>query len=315
MPKTEKRTLALVGAQQLSNGVMARVHELQAGGDLTIPADYSPENAINAAYLKLQDVKDKAGRPAADVCTSQSAANALLDMVVQGLSPAKNQCYFIVYGDQLTLQRSYQGTIAVAKRFGGVKDVFAQVVYKGDGFEFEVDPETGIRRVTRHAQSLEAINGGEILAAYATVIREDGPTYQEIMTWSEIRAAWGQGATKGSSPAHKTFAQEMAKKTVINRALKTFINSSSDAPVLADAYNRTTANNYQRDEAREIIDVEEQELKDNAIAALFGGPPEDPAADPEDTSGLTDEEKAAIIEAEIAEAAAEEAALEIEGVE
>lgn len=46
---------------------------------------------------------------------------------------------------------------------------------------------------------------------------------------AQIRAAWGQGATKGGSPAHKNFAEEMAKKTVIGRACKAIINSSDDA--------------------------------------------------------------------------------------
>lgn len=301
---SEKRMIATVGERQISNSVMDRVHQLQASGGLSIPADYSPENALNAAYLKLQTVTDKSGRPASQVCTSQSAANALLDMVVQGLTPAKNQCYFIVYGDELTLQRSYQGTIAVAKRFGGVKDVFAQVVYEGDEFEFAIDPATGIRQITKHTQSLGSINSGKIVAAYATVIREDGPVYQEIMTIGEIETAWGQGATKGASPAHKKFPQEMAKKTVINRALKTFINSSSDAPVLADAYNRTTANEYEKNEEPEIIDVDDREVKESAMAALFGGPAQEPQEEP-DTSGLTEEEKEAIIAAEAAEAAAE----------
>jgi recombination protein RecT len=34
-------------------------------------------------------------------CTRDSIANALLDMAVQGLNPAKKQGYFIAYGKQL----------------------------------------------------------------------------------------------------------------------------------------------------------------------------------------------------------------------
>ena len=49
------------------------------------------------------------------------------------------------------------------------------------------------------------------------------------MSISQIKSAWGQGATKGSSPAHKNFTDEMAKKTVIGRACKMIINSSDDA--------------------------------------------------------------------------------------
>ena len=40
-----------------------------------------------------------------------------------------------------------------------------------------------------------------------------------------------QGATKGQSPAHRNFPQEMAKKTVIGRACKLFVSTSDDAGV------------------------------------------------------------------------------------
>jgi recombination protein RecT len=48
------------------------------------------------------------------------------------------------------------------------------------------------------------------------------------MTYAEIMQAWKQGATKGTSGAHTNFTQEMAKKTVINRACKQPINASND---------------------------------------------------------------------------------------
>ena len=38
-----------------------------------------------------------------------------------------------------------------------------------------------------------------------------------------------QGATKGGSPAHKNFGDEMAKKTVIGRACKILIGMSDDS--------------------------------------------------------------------------------------
>lgn len=65
-----------------------------------------------------------------EVCSRESIANSLLDMVVQGLSPAKTQCYFIVYGNQLQLNRSYFGTQAVLKRLTNVKDIWANVILK-----------------------------------------------------------------------------------------------------------------------------------------------------------------------------------------
>ena len=58
----------------------------------------------------------------------------------------------------------------------------------------------------------------------------------------------------------------MAKKTVINRACKNYINSSKDSDILIDAFNRTTSNEYEENTATiekenktiDIVDVEEK---------------------------------------------------------
>lgn len=261
---TEKKNEIAV-AKNISEAVLAKVQTMQETGGLVLPEDYHAGNALNAAYLKFKQLEDKNHKPAEQVCTKESVALALMDMVIQGLSPAKNQCYFVVHGNQLTLMRSYMGTVAAAKRFGGVKSVHAQVVYKNDRFEFEIDPSTGTKKVTVHEQSLESIEEGTIRAAYAVVITKDD-VYYEIMTMDEIRKAWAQGAAKGGSPAHKNFPQEMAKKTAINRACKLFVNTSTDADPLADAYNRTTANDYIGDE---FVDTEAEQLNESAFDAIM----------------------------------------------
>lgn len=261
---TEKKNEIAV-AKNISEAVLAKVQTMQETGGLVLPEDYHAGNALNAAYLKFKQLEDKNHKPAEQVCSKESVALALMDMVIQGLSPAKNQCYFVVHGNQLTLMRSYMGTVAAAKRFGGVKSVHAQVVYKNDRFEFQVDPSTGTKKVTVHEQSLESIEEGTIRAAYAVVITKDD-VYYEIMTMDEIRKAWAQGAAKGGSPAHKNFPQEMAKKTVINRACKIFVNTSTDADPLADAYNRTTANDYIGDE---FVDTEAEQLNESAFDAIM----------------------------------------------
>lgn len=308
-----------VNASAIANGVQKRIEEMTQGHQLELPPDYSVGNALQEAWLRLQNVQDKSGKPALQTCTKESIMTSMLDMAVQGLSPAKNQCYFVAYGNQLTLMRSYMGTVMVAKRFAGVKDVFAQVVYKGDVFEYEIDPGTGIRSVTKHTQALENI-GKDIVAAYATVIKEDGTKYQEIMTKDQIQKAWAQGATKGKSPAHTNFPEEMAKKTVINRACKLFINSATDGEILSGAYNRTTENDYKREEADAVvIDVDAEEIKSAADIAIFGDEKNDDLSEEkskveeqtdegskiateETGASFTDEEKEEIIRQEMMEA-------------
>lgn len=278
-----------IAPKNITEEVQRKIAAMTQNQELFMPADYSPENALKSAWLKLQEAEDKNHNKALDVCTKPSIANALLDMVVQGLSPAKNQCYFVVYGRELTLMRSYMGTIAAAKRFSDVENVFANVIYEGDDFSFSIDPETGLRHITRHEQSFENIDITKIRGAYAVVVRKDAENYIEIMTMDQIRKAWAQGATKGGSPAHKNFTEEMAKKTVINRACKLFVNTSDDKPVLVDAFNRTTESDYGKTEKRYydessdvVIDVEDEELNAAATEAVFGeqkAHPEEPSAE------------------------------------
>lgn len=216
--------------ENISEQVMARIDALTADGSMTLPSNYSVENHLRSAWLILQSTVTREGKPALQVCTKDSIATAMFDMVLQGLSVSKKQGYFIVYGNELTFQRSYFGTIALAKRAGGIKgEPVANVIYEGDEFIYEIDPKTARINIVKHSQTIENIDNTKIKGAYALVTLPDGSTQVTIMSWSQIQKAWGQGATKGNSPAHKNFAEEMAKKTVIGRACKAIINSSDDA--------------------------------------------------------------------------------------
>lgn len=226
--------------------VAAKVKEFQENKEVHFPANYSPENAMKSAWLLLQTIKTgkKDGyKPALEVCTKDSIANSLLDMVVQGLNPAKKQGYFIVYGNQLTFQRSYFGTMAVTKRVTGAKSIEAAVIYEGD----QVDYEMVNGKITNlvHKQQFGNINKDKILGAYCTIIMGDDSSYTELMTIDELRKAWSKAQfwgdeqtveKKGST--HEEFRQEMAKKTVINRACKKFLNSSDDGSLVFDHINR-----------------------------------------------------------------------------
>ena len=133
--KEEKQLQVVKEERNITDNVLNKIHQFQNNGQIYFPNNYSPENALKSAWLKLQEVKDKNGKLALEVCTQPSIANALLNMVIQGLNPMKNQCYFIPFGNQLTLMRSYFGSIAVAKQFGEIRDITAEVIYVGDKVE------------------------------------------------------------------------------------------------------------------------------------------------------------------------------------
>ena len=217
----------IVKQSDIIDNVLTKVNKYQELGELVLPDNYSAENALKSAYLILTDLKTRDGNPVLQSCTKASIANALLDMVVQGLSPMKSQCSFIAYGDKLQCQREYAGTIALAKRFGDVKHVHANVIYDGDEFKYEVN-ERGVKILTEHSQDFKNIDNNKLLGAYAVVTFNDGSTKLEIMSMLQIRAAWNMGAAKGNSKAHQNFPDQMSIKTVINRACKLSINSSDD---------------------------------------------------------------------------------------
>lgn len=229
MEKKDEKT-SIQKFENISEQVLSRIEQFQKDGSMILPKNYSVENHMKSAWLALQEVEDKEHHKALQICTKESIANSLLDMVLQGLSVSKKQGYFIVYGNKLIFQRSYFGTIALAKRAGGmVSEPVANVIYDGDDFQYEIDPKTAKVAIVKHSQKLENIDNSKIKGAYALVTLADGTTQVTIMSMQQIQAAWGQGATKGNSPAHKNFAEEMAKKTVIGRACKAIINSSDDA--------------------------------------------------------------------------------------
>ena len=79
----------------------------------------------------------------------------------------------------------------------------------------------------------------------------------------QIKNAWNMGAAKGKSGAHQNFGEEMAKKTVINRACKRFVNTSDDSDILIESINRT--NEYREEDIIETTQAEvKEEIKENA---------------------------------------------------
>lgn len=215
----------------MADQVLSKLSNYQERREINLPKDYSPQNALKSAWLTILETQDKNKKPATEVCTKESVANALLKMVIQGLSTAKAQCYFVVHGNQLTMMRSYQGTKAVAKRVAGIKDVLPHVIYEGDIFEFDLDATTGRKKLVKHEQKFGSIDDSKITGAYAIVIESDGSLQLEVMTIAQIRKAWNQGYV---GDAHKNFPGEMAKKTVTYRACKGYINSSNDADLFKD---------------------------------------------------------------------------------
>ncbi|HIF1056500.1 TPA: recombinase RecT [Enterococcus faecium] len=231
--------------KDITDVVLGKITELESQG-VKLPNNYNAANALKQAFFKINEVAlsqreggglymEKYGNTSVG---KASIANALLDMIQQGLNPGKNQCYFIAYGPKLQMSRSYFGTQAALKRLDEINDVKAEVIRKDDVFEIgSIDNETV---VTKFVPSFENMDK-EIIGAFATITKSDGNKVYTIMTKKQIEKSWSKAKTKS---VQNDFPEEMAKRTVINRAAKPFINTSDDAELFSDAFNRTTENDY-----------------------------------------------------------------------
>lgn len=230
-----------VEEKNITDVVLNKVINLQSQGAIDFPQNYSVANALKSAYLILQDAKTRDKQPVLQVCTQGSIVNSLLDMVVQGLNPSKQQCYFIPYGNQLQLSRSYLGTIALTKRLKGVKDVVGYAVYKDDVLEWEFDILSGKMKINKFVPA-KVRQSKDLIGALAIILGEKEPLHFEYMDMEQIKNAWNQGQMKGKSGAHINFPDQMAIKTVINRACKKFVNTADDSDKIIEAFNRSMDN-------------------------------------------------------------------------
>lgn len=262
-----KEKSAITPAQKvkkLSENIVATVTNFKDTGTIKLPKDYSVENSLRFAFLKLSESVDKDKKPVLESCSEISIANAMLSMCVQALNPMKSQCYFIAFGGKLTLMRSYQGSVAMAKRVG-LKTIHANCIYKDDIFKFEVDKETGRKKLIEHTQDFTKMDNANIIGAYCIYSTEEGSDI-EIMNKFQITKAWAMGQQKGDGNVHKDFNDEMSKKTVIMRACRNIINQSDDAylmekeseeetPVKEEINTKTAALEVHFDDAEEIAPV------------------------------------------------------------
>lgn len=298
----EKKTETGVAKREveIDKAVMANIQQLQKTGQIHFPPDYSPGNAITSGWLAIQEAKDRDNKPALSVCTKRSVWNALFDMVITGLNPAKKQGYFLVYGDKLVFQRSYFGSEALAKRVDpNIGEIIAEPVYAKDVLEYSI--ERGKKVITKHVQLLENI-GKDVKAGYCMIIGKNGEIMKtEIMTWDQIKASWSKskqkpitdkGELRKDSP-HYLHMEEYVRRTVINRACKPIFNSSDDV------YLRMAAVRSEIVEAEEEAQAEIQENANN-------GPVIDIEPEPEGEP-MTEEEKAEALAREAAEAEAYQA--------
>ena len=198
---------------------------LKKNGDVVLPPNYDVNDAVKALYLKTIQTVDKQKRPVLEVCTRESIEQVVQNYVSKGLNIAKNQCYLVCYGNTLTLQESYFGKEKQAKAYAGVT-INSNVIYEGEKVNIIVRPNG--TKIVEHQPDFSKFDTMKIVGAYAIAVKDDGEVVDsDIMTIKEIRQSWSKSQSGGT--VHKEFPVEMARKTVIGRLAKRFINTSDDS--------------------------------------------------------------------------------------
>lgn len=240
-----KKNAGLVVNNAFVDGLVFQLQDKQKYG-LTFPKDYNYQNELMGAYLILKETTDKNDKCVLESCSQASIANTLMDMVTLGVSMQKKQCYPVAYGGKLQCQISVYGNTCIARRYG-LDTIDAMCIYEGDEFKYHIENARIV--IDSHTQDFLNINKNKIVGAYAVVIMQNGIQYVELMNMDMIKQAWkqGYGYKENGSGTHQKFTDQMAMKTVKNRALKYIIRTYGTQAV-SDAYD-----NFEATEQADIV--------------------------------------------------------------
>lgn len=267
MAEQNKNAVAVKQSANVGDQVIARINQLCETG-FTMPKDYNWVNAIKMSMLKLQDVKDRTGKPALQVCKPNSITSSLFKMATQGLNLALNQCYFIVYGDELVMQPSYFGKVLQVKRIFPDWEPYPHTIREGDVFEFEIDPKTGHRHLIKHEQTLESMDK-PFIGGYVILPTKEGDGDLYIMTKKQVLAAWAKSSSKEHATANQ-FDEKMIGKTLVNSGCNMIINSTPS--FAAPDYDPEDPNAPEEQYQPEFAQIEEVNIETGEVEDLNEAP-------------------------------------------
>ena len=181
-----------------------------------LPSVITPERFTRMVLSALSST------PKLAECSPQSFLAAMMTAAQLGVEPntALGQAYLLPYRNhgqmECQFQLGYKGLIELAYRSGEVSVIQAHTVYENDVFEYELGMDPKLRHVPAKADR------GEAVAYYAMFKTKDGGYGFEVMSVDDVQRhaqRYSKSYGSGSSPWRSNF-DEMAKKTVLKRALK-----------------------------------------------------------------------------------------------
>lgn len=251
--------------------ILKNITTAMNGGKLRLPAHYSAENALASAYIILHANGVMKQGQLTDLCNKESVTNALMDMVTQGLNPAKKQCYLIPYSKVLTCQRGYHGDMLLAKRVQPGIEFYWDTIREGETAVFgKVRTRKGfVTSLIEHEYPAE--RKSKIIGAYCGVFDSDGNELGcDVMTMERIDKSWSMSKNRNATSPHERFTDEMALRTVIRHRCKPIINSSNDE-MLTAAVRRQDMDSVEAEVAMDASVYANQDVIDVTRPAAIEG--------------------------------------------
>jgi phage RecT family recombinase len=196
-----------------------------------LPESYRGSAArwINRGKLYLLTCKQSAKL---QQCSPTSLVRAFLQGAEQGIPIDGKLGYLVPYGTEATFMASYIGLVAVARRHNLVTDGYARIVRQRDEFDLSMDDGIFKVRFRPHIGS----DAGEVIGAFAILMFPGKRCVADFMSSEEIEAIRRRSKAGSSGPWVTDWA-EMAKKTVLRRTIKTYVDDP-DVLAMLDADDR-----------------------------------------------------------------------------
>lgn len=179
-----------------------------------------------------------------------------------GLEPNTplGQAYLIPYGNQCQFQIGYKGLLDLAYRSGEVKMIDAQTVYENDEFEYEL----GLDPKLKHVPAMK--DRGNPIYFYAVVKLVNGGYNFQVMSIDDVKAHGKKYSKTFNNGPWQTNFEEMAKKTVLKKALKYApLKTEFVRQVSEDESIKTTISKDMSEVHDEFMDVEYEEHVEDPV--------------------------------------------------
>lgn len=214
MSELIQKASANVATKKEGKTLQSYVKSMEGEIAKALPSVITPERFSRIVFSALSS------NPKLAECTPQSFLGAMMGAAQMGLEVNTNlgHAFLLPFRNkgvmECQLQIGYKGLIDLAYRSGEISVIQAHVVYENDTFEYEL----GMDPKLVHKPFMK--DRGNPVAYYAMFKTKDGGYGFEVMSQADVMAhAQRYSKSYNYGPWQSNF-EEMAKKTVLKKALK-----------------------------------------------------------------------------------------------